>query len=189
MSIWKDENGNDYPDKINKLIDSAMSELNDEEKELYEKLTQDLIILFKKFNKKYCPKCSNEDWVNSRLYTQDGVGKQNDRGCCVHCFGNKGYFRSYNYDNHNVTHVKKFFKRKDGFFDPKKMSCSLPRQLRSSTCLRYVCYQKKDVSIRDKAADIVGVLENLKWIQLQRMGETIPTPMFSDRKINPKCEM
>lgn len=85
-------------------------------------------------------------------FDKDGycVAKKNDECsiggngglcCCAECGPNCGYLRKIL--SVDVTRYSRLFNRHKGFFRPKK-GCILPRRLRSTTCLGYVCSHLMD---------------------------------------------
>lgn len=74
------------------------------------------------------------------------VNKKKISGCCSGCFGSNGFFRTdsiYHEPHVLLEKLKKVygFNSPYGFFDPEKMSCGLPREFRSCTCLSHYCEQ------------------------------------------------
>jgi hypothetical protein len=163
MVLWKNEEGKAYPKLENDLIDRVLSELTASEKTMYEQYISKIRDLFTETNKTKCSKCTNGSWNGPDYQLKNG--SSNDRGCCIVCAGNKGYFQTYNHDWFILQKVKrKYYDPNNGFFDTSKMRCSLPRQLRSETCLTYAC----NYEIWNKAASLCKVLSQIRLLQYER---------------------
>lgn len=162
MALWKNEDGNDYSKSENDFIDKVLSELKQSEKIMYEDFITRIRNLFIKINKTKCSNCKSRYWNGSDNTLKNGY--PNDRGCCIYCAGAKGYFSSE--EMFIFDKVKeKYYDNENGFFDPLKMKCSLPRQLRSDTCLAYVC---NDYDLWTEAKHMCQILFELKKLQYKR---------------------
>jgi hypothetical protein len=119
--------------------------------------------IFDEKNKEICSTCP-------RIQTRDLK-----YGCCSDCGHSNGYFRNL-YDNivsnlflNKMKKKFNFDKKKFGFFNSEKMICSLPREIRSYTCLNYIC---GDMKLTGDQVDKVRI--SSKIIQLAKMDLNLP---------------
>jgi hypothetical protein len=83
--------------------------------------------------------------------------KRPRHGCCSDCGKTRGYFsfsvcRDSDTVQSNAQHralQEMFgFSEENGYFDPDKKECKLPRQLRSITCLAFVCQRLQNAMVQ-----------------------------------------
>lgn len=124
--------GNPIPEWAQDVMNKVFPDLTLQQKKYYDHLIHITERQFENINKFICSDCV-------RASSKDGVMAfaTKNRGCCNHCWSRGGYF--FSNDDKIFKEVKNYIKPNNGFFDIKNHCCSLPRQLRSFTCLNYYC--------------------------------------------------
>ncbi len=91
-------------------------------------------IIFNKINSEVCANCPKASYTTIEEAQKNDDYLSKEAGCCSLCAIQNGYLEIA------VEKLNKLgFNKKYGFFDPNKKACKLPRKLRSSTCLKFVC--------------------------------------------------
>ena len=119
----------------------------------YEIITENskkLSKIFDKVNDEICGNCSRDKHREGNIKLPTG--------CCTPCFKENGFFRIplFLATYQNLEKIKKEFnfdKDHYGFFNNDTKRCNLPRELRSGTCLRYVCSEMKITESKRKEID------------------------------------
>jgi hypothetical protein len=134
MYMFTDQLGTPVGEKTQKVLDDLFSACTDADKKFYDRLIHINERQFENFNREICSVCDDKYWQKEAL---GGSEENNGRGCCCKCKSSKGYANSGLTDGLHKPFKNKFCKT--GFFDMNIMGCSLPRHIRSPTCLRYSC--------------------------------------------------
>jgi len=136
--------------------------------------------IFAPFNKKYCAICDdlkNKEYIEqaNREYPHIIENKKKNlinRGCCTTCASANGwlsieeacavkdkYFFLLTKQEFYILKSLFWYNNDYGFFNPDKLSCNIPRALRSTTCLTHGCY--KTLWEKDITPDIIKEIQNL----------------------------
>lgn len=118
----------------------------------FEDLSRSLSAIFDSKNSKICTKCDDflydilqkYKYKNPHIFSYKNIDGKRKRiylenvGCCYLCKEKIGYFIE---NKEKIKILKKCFgfHKVFGFFDINNMSCGLPREFRSNTCLSFCC--------------------------------------------------
>lgn len=148
--IWTQPNGKPYEKEWQVALNFAFRDMTTKQKKEYQSLCQKIDDICRNFNNTICSTCSGnvvhketvfvDRYPNGEFIT-DLVRYDT---CCRRCASNNGYFSVYDEGTNvnmilrmiaNVTKHNKLY----GYLDYSKKACSLPREIRSNTCLRFFC--------------------------------------------------
>lgn len=107
-------------------------------------------------NKNLCKR--DVKWTAS--YTNGQIKRLQAAGicCCIGCADTRGHLRSFILESH-LDIYNKLYKKVIGFWRPRR-GCSLPRELRSSTCLYFNCVNSIEKhSTLDKMRFVLAEME------------------------------
>ena len=147
--------GTPIPEWANVFLNGKIKEESD--RKMFNKLIHKIEKYFSEWNEEHCTECSSREWQKQRPEFKYS------HGCCRDCWGHQGYFNDYEHtgmeERSMLVGRKELFSEVHGFFNESIYGCSLPRHLRSRTCLRYCCDFKKWETIDPivkKACEIRG---------------------------------
>ena len=152
--------------------------------EVYNQCIEGLEKIFKPYNSTRCANC------------QTVQPKRPNCGCCYNCASYRGFTQGYAKDMGMVVGIpfdtttgfdfQKAIDNSDddwnywnyddegwGFFDPEKHRCSVPRHLRSNTCLGYFCSRSIIVESDKMTKYVSDIMNVVRTIRRRRID---PTP-------------
>lgn len=190
---WYDHKHCYYDIKQQMALNFIYSQITAEEKKRIMKLSNDISKKFDRYNTKVCSNCKaanlgtrkdirigkdyyevkGKDVFTLYIIDEDKMATK-ECGCCTHCAHNKGYFNDSDDVNSPLLQMAAFssnFDRVYGFLDSYYHCCTIPRPLRSKTCLRYSC--GSDDNILDGVRDNLNNFFSLRDSAIKKLDKSL----------------
>jgi hypothetical protein len=159
MFIFTSASGEPISEDANLLLNDI---IDPSEYVEFNNLTHQIENHFYEWNRTHCSNCTTKHgWI---------INNRNEKfsyshGCCNDCGHNLGYFsnagteKSYKGLQNFLLSHQELYDKVNGYFDEEQFGCSLPRHIRSGTCLSYCCNYKlveKILPLLKRATEIRG---------------------------------